>query len=710
MIELQKRSANQVVAASVSLSSLAIACLGWVAFARSEYDAGAICAVVGCLLVHVVAATVPALYLSTRVTRSLTGFNDTWHMIGALQLAHAGDPWNRFISSNPPPPELEESAKAVRVALFSLLQVSRYIPENVSDQMTLPKAQMVELDEFDAYSPHMAVQLPPDWGSDAGDLPSQALQMAPQSTATHSAASPQDLSADTDAFEGPADESDDDDSSLGDYDGSDARTTISLEKRSCGSRASSHRTKRSAGSSVQSGSFVHIDSSSGIHASPMAHPKPLASMRGLATVISAKNAFLRSAKPPPCAPELVQRRVVTEVILNTKGFTDFCRQYEVDVVQKFHTRWLEACVTDTRKEGGFVERFIADELQVNFGGIIHCSSPGQKAGRYLLRVRERLDALHAHGDEELPGEHMPATYIGAAQGPAICGTLGFEGYIKGTAVLGRVIGGARALQAVARDTGFDIIVDRRIADECQGHISSVPVDVIQVGVDGTPQEVCYLIGRSGADQNEWLYGMAADLNYDRAWKVLRLGDVAQATEMMASYVQQARNHTAALVCARLQRFLAEVKRATGDPPREYCRTIRMMTFTPRPLLSRIPRASIASVVLPAPLRNGTFAVSRRRKASTNSPTNPNNLSVTDPSTFQLGLPTIPRPGAGPEASAGPPLLPTGHPSPILQSRLANFRLGVSGSDDGEADEKPEAGKDAAAPDDDSRQSVDPKAP
>ena len=312
--------------------------------------------------------------------------------------------------------------------------------------------------------------------------------------------------------------------------------------------------------------------------------------KAVSAVITAKNAFSRPKQSHP-PPELSYRKITTELIINLRGFNAFVKAMDLDSVLAFHIKWLEAVVSDAKKESGYLERCMGDEVHMNFGGVVPCSSPGLKAGRYALKLRERLTTLYK--TEKLK-EHtsVPETFIGAAQGPAICGYVGVDG-LRGSAVFGRLIYAARALQIVAQDTGFDILLDRRISEDCQGHITSVPVDVIQVG-NGPTQEVYHPMYYAGNSPDEWLYSITTDLNYERAWKILRSGDVPLAFSLMTAYAQQSRSATAGMVAERIKNYIDAVTVATGEGPTEYCRSVRMMSVGPRPLMTMDQGMSDAS--------------------------------------------------------------------------------------------------------------------
>ena len=602
-------SSRMVIVLAATLNLIVSCGLAGIAIWKSDGTGEVIACVISMAIISVAATLGTGLVVLSREKSCYEGFSMALYGISILQFDQTCDEWNNFVAAQLIPSEMEDMAKAMCDAITQLRKISRFIPRRSNSASTAGGGKTSVARGYSSSGDIHGMLAAEGWDSYVGIV----------------ATPPDQKSLDKDTIR----------SSQSDLEESDDPETSTIADSSC-----------------QKSDFDASESNPGTISSSHSSPQKSTSMRGLTAVIAAKNAFLRPGK---ASNELVCRRVVTEAILNTKGFNDFSKSYELDTVMKFHSKWIEACTADAKSCAAVVERFVGDEIHVNFGGLVPCSVPGQKAGRWLLKVRERLDAMHIafkneHRDTDSP-LHLPATYMGAAQGPAICGTLGTDA-LKGSAVLGRIVGGAKALQAVARDTGFDIIVDRRIADECQGHITSVAVDVIQVGVDGSPQEVCYLVGRSGTveSQDEWLYSLAVDGNYDKAWKVLRAGDVALACEMMATYVHQSKNHTAALVCARVQRFVAEVKKATGELPKEYCRTVRIMTFTPRPLLSRIPRASIAptNFILPVPRAPGMQLRKEARRRSVSL------ASITSP----------------------PPPIAN---SPVLRCKLESYRLGTAAS-------------------------------
>eukprot|EP01062_Namystynia_karyoxenos_P076002 TRINITY_DN7396_c1_g1_i1.p1 TRINITY_DN7396_c1_g1~~TRINITY_DN7396_c1_g1_i1.p1 ORF type:complete len:834 (+),score=226.58 TRINITY_DN7396_c1_g1_i1:315-2504(+) len=362
---------------------------------------------------------------------------------------------------------------------------------------------------------------------------------------------------------------------------------------------------------ADNGGTPRSSSSSSAKSSTSSQDKQGQPLGGLAAVMAAKKILMsnrsqiaRAGRRAGLPPPLTLRRQTVECVAVARGFADYATAAGAHAAGVLHQKWLDAALQSAKGASGVLERFVGDETHMNFGGVQSCSNTGSKAARALLALRKQVGALS--GDEELaeltpPQSTIPAAYAGACQGPALCGYLG-AGVLRAPAVIGRVAVAAKALAALAEQTGFDVLVDRRVADEAQATVTAVPVDVIRVGRWGRSQEVCHLLGTRGDSEKsgEWLYlinsGQGAN-PYLAAWDRLRQGEVTGAAKELLNYHQATGSHVARQVAARLLRYEEEVRRHTGKASTEYCRCVETHAVTPVPLLRPLdPRE--------APLRDG----------------------------------------------------------------------------------------------------------
>eukprot|EP01062_Namystynia_karyoxenos_P081309 TRINITY_DN8906_c0_g1_i1.p1 TRINITY_DN8906_c0_g1~~TRINITY_DN8906_c0_g1_i1.p1 ORF type:complete len:850 (+),score=173.01 TRINITY_DN8906_c0_g1_i1:114-2663(+) len=486
-----------------------------------------------------------------------------------------------------------------------------------------------------------------------------------------------------------------------------ASNAVSLAGDSPPRRAPSHgRLSRSSGGSrntSSSSSPTSPNRSKGLSFSGGA------GIGGLAAVMAAKRVFMTGAvkgsKLTPGssngsfsgrkAPATLQlRRMTVELVAVARGFTDYAAAAGGGATCILHRKWLESASQAAKGANGVLERFVGDETHFNFGGVVHVPQPGSKAAKALLSLRKATMVLSQ--DDELddvtpPQVALPTSYAGAAQGPALCGYLGF-GCLRAPAVLGRVAVAARALASLAEQTGFDILTDRRVADEAQSTVTAVPVDIIRVGRWGKPQEICHLLGARGDTEasGEWLYlvsGGTAGEQYSTAWDCLRQGDVTGAVELLQGQHTSSGSHVARQVAARLQRYEEEVRRTTGKPSNDYCRCVELFSITPVPLLRPLDARDVplkegvviacpvrgddeSAAPLPIPLRNRRQSMDRRRSSPPAPP-----LAVNSPGSRLLAAPLLP--AAATDSPADSSTTPASAPG--LHSKPSNLSIGGASS-------------------------------
>ena len=369
----------------------------------------------------------------------------------------------------------------------------------------------------------------------------------------------------------------------------------------------------------------------------------------------------------PSSISLHRKKGVTQVSLGMRDFDEFARRVVDPTIQSdTHSMFLQACVADAKDYSGVVERFVADSIDVNFGGLQSCTRGSVKATHYALRVRDRISTLPAFFDSY---DTEPA--IGISSGVALVGNLGCT-FIKAPCVLGRTVYNSKAMQAISREIGLDIIMDTRHTEELGGTFKCLPADIIRLTETGRKQAVYFLVGVSHAKEAvEWLYSIqeGRESTYEKTWAQLKTVGEKGSISLM-SLIEQLSNITeepiARNVVARLRQYSDEILTMTGKPAGEYCRIYRNRQATlPQPeFLRRVPTHRVrsqlhgsAAVVRSssAGQSQGTGGTSGEQKSHPSSTShNSNHSAQANP-----GNPTSSQTGSNPAPHATPPLVTEG---------------------------------------------------
>eukprot|EP01059_Diplonema_ambulator_P003362 TRINITY_DN13031_c0_g1_i1.p1 TRINITY_DN13031_c0_g1~~TRINITY_DN13031_c0_g1_i1.p1 ORF type:complete len:959 (+),score=312.86 TRINITY_DN13031_c0_g1_i1:55-2931(+) len=274
---------------------------------------------------------------------------------------------------------------------------------------------------------------------------------------------------------------------------------------------------------------------------------------------------------------LTKKARVTQLSICCTDFNRYIRTTgDPSAIVEFHSKWLHMCVTDAQDFQGVLVSFIADNVDLSFGGLSNCLSPPTKAAKYALQVRNRLNSIKS----ELTENTQPA--MGLATGTVYVGNLGCTG-VKMPAVLGRAVAQSKVTQTIAMEMGLDIVMDQTSADELKGVIICTPVEVIKTEA-GNLRVAYFLAEAHHAGAGEWMYtmdvGVGAGEHYDRAWELLRAGQLTQAADFFDTLVE---SDAAMALAPRIRSYIDDVYALTGSVPIEYARSIRPRGTLPAPI-------------------------------------------------------------------------------------------------------------------------------
>eukprot|EP00755_Sulcionema_specki_P019964 Sspe_Gene.70784::Locus_41826_Transcript_1_1_Confidence_1.000_Length_1190::g.70784::m.70784 len=262
-----------------------------------------------------------------------------------------------------------------------------------------------------------------------------------------------------------------------------------------------------------------------------------------------ESAERQARAPAQLALGLTKKRLVTQVHLTVKNFSSVLKDPPTFV--SVHTRWLSILSGEAKESRGTIERFFADEVDVNFGGLLFCNGVSHKASNFIVRMLEHV---------ETTGLNIQPV-VGVGSGAALVGNLGCTG-LKNTAVVGQAVEMSRVMHSLARETGLGNCMGTLTAEDSKGHFDVVPVDVIDFH---KRQVVYHLRGRRAVSTDEeWMYHYNQEEGpYEKAWNVLCSGKVEEASVM---FMRMTDDHVAMTVGRRIQAFVDEVGASNPSLP------------------------------------------------------------------------------------------------------------------------------------------------
>jgi class 3 adenylate cyclase len=160
-----------------------------------------------------------------------------------------------------------------------------------------------------------------------------------------------------------------------------------------------------------------------------------------------------------------QRREVVVIFGDLRGFTAFSARAEPDVLMAFLAEYYEALGAVITRHEATLTGFGGDGVMVLVNAPIARENPALRGLRLAIDMQAAFQSLVV--DWRAKG-HAIGFGVGIAMGPAIVGTVGYEGRIDYTAI-GNVVNLASRLCGSAKDA--QILVDPVVAEEVKDSIA-----------------------------------------------------------------------------------------------------------------------------------------------------------------------------------------------------------------------------------------------
>ncbi|HBG04325.1 MAG: guanylate cyclase [Geobacteraceae bacterium GWC2_58_44] len=159
-------------------------------------------------------------------------------------------------------------------------------------------------------------------------------------------------------------------------------------------------------------------------------------------------------------PELArlggEKREITVLFSDIRGFTGFSEQHEPEEVVALLNEYLGAMTDVILKCGGTLDKFIGDAVMVFWNAPILSEDHAERAVRCALEMQARLAQLHDKWDRE--GKPKLCCGIGINTGEVIVGNIGADGKKMDYTVIGDHVNLASRVESLTRSFGADILV------------------------------------------------------------------------------------------------------------------------------------------------------------------------------------------------------------------------------------------------------------
>ncbi len=205
-------------------------------------------------------------------------------------------------------------------------------------------------------------------------------------------------------------------------------------------------------------------------------------------------------------------RKCTVLFTDVANFTNTSEQLGPEQVVKFMNIYLNAMTDIIIEEGGFVDKFIGDEIIAIFGAPNILPDHAERACRATLRMRDKVKELQPEFREAGCKTEIFAR-TGMCTGDVVIGNMGSDTRMNYTAMGNTMNLGAR-IEGINKIYGTRIMVNETTAKE-SGHLFR-EIDTVQVKGKDKGEHIFELIGTKGDTNQE--FHKALTLFRNRKWE------------------------------------------------------------------------------------------------------------------------------------------------------------------------------------------------
>jgi adenylate cyclase len=201
------------------------------------------------------------------------------------------------------------------------------------------------------------------------------------------------------------------------------------------------------------------------------------------------------------AMQIGTRREVTILFCDIRDFTAWCETQPPEEVKTRLDEYLPLmCEIAYDDYGGFVDKFIGDELMVVWNAVLNQPDHAERAVRAALSMQRALRLLNDAWRKQKQAEFRIG--IGIATGRVVFGTFGSPRHRLMATVLGDRVNLASRLEAMTKQTGSAIIISQETHDATRGQFETRPLGEVPIRGKSEPQPVYEVLGIEAAKTRE----------------------------------------------------------------------------------------------------------------------------------------------------------------------------------------------------------------
>jgi class 3 adenylate cyclase len=193
-----------------------------------------------------------------------------------------------------------------------------------------------------------------------------------------------------------------------------------------------------------------------------------------------------------------QRRVMTVMFCDMKGFTTLSEKMTPQGLVKVMNRYLSTMSEPIRRRGGVIDKYIGDAIMAYWGPpFVEDADEGQFACLAAIEMIERIGLLREEVTELLGVRVIPTECdirIGVATGEALVGSIGSEIMMNYT-VMGDAVNLAARLEAANKLYGSRSLIAASTVGKTSDTIEFREIDRLTVFGQTQPQSVFELLGQ-----------------------------------------------------------------------------------------------------------------------------------------------------------------------------------------------------------------------
>jgi adenylate cyclase len=201
---------------------------------------------------------------------------------------------------------------------------------------------------------------------------------------------------------------------------------------------------------------------------------------------------------PKLAAAEGQRRVMTVMFCDMKGFTTLSEGMTPQGLVKVMNRYLSTMSEPIRRHGGVIDKYIGDAIMAYWGPpFVKETDEGQFACLAAMEMIDRIGTLRKEVTELLGVRVIPTecdVRIGIATGEALVGSIGSEIMMSYT-VMGDTVNLAARLEAANKLYGSRSLIAEATVAKTDETIQFREIDRLTVAGQTQPQAVFEILGR-----------------------------------------------------------------------------------------------------------------------------------------------------------------------------------------------------------------------